>query len=170
MIPKILFSFAVVLSVLSTIALGITKMRAKEPVLVTIIFDKTENPLREGFANVEIKNNTDKEMEIWSNLHTGTKSYLDASLLDSTNTRISTAFYWCSIASPFLDAKLTSVIPAGKSIIVPIKLFDGVDGAVIKPGKYKCQIRFKYDDLKLDSSTDEIEFDITPGHIEKRDK
>lgn len=158
------YTAAALMLVAST--LGIAKIAGKKPLEISLRVTKGANPLGDNYATVEIKNDGEVPIEIWSQLPLGVTQCLDIEVVDASGQRCSQAFYSSFIASPFADRSLRATIPAGKSVVVPLRLFHGVADGDLKPGKYTCRVHFEHGELK--GSSEPIEVEVTKEHIEKQ--
>ena len=149
---------------------GYAQMRDAAPVGLTLTFKKGGSPLDKDSVSLEIKNNGAKAIEFWTDLPFGIRTLLDVALLDDKGVRLTTEFYRKALSSPTGDSRLRATIPGGQSIRQTIELADGVPEDKLKPGKYTCRIRFKYDPLKIDVKTAEVEVVIGKSDIENYKK
>jgi hypothetical protein len=132
------------------LALTVAPAPAPKPAFeVTLKIDARKNVHDEKFATVEIKNNTEKDLDMRTNLPFGPLVFLDTEILDANKKRISAERYWAMISSPYSpdDTRSAGVIPAGKSLAVPVRLFLSVDEKNRAAGKYTCRVRFRYDKI-----------------------
>ena len=146
-------------------------VKVKSIISLSIETKKNESPLNAKFATLRIKNSSAEAVDILTQLTNGASSYVDIRTSTDKGIRLTREFYTRSISSPYYT-ELTKVatVPSGGLLDLPIDIFDGVEAAAIKPGKYKCRVRFKYDDLKLDATSEEIEIEVTKDHIDKMKK
>jgi hypothetical protein len=132
---------------------------------------KDEKPLSAKYASFELKNTGDKPIEFKSYFPSGIYVFIDNEVLDSTGKRISEKFYREKVSSPFSEAHSVATIDAGKSLKKEFSdLFVGIPTENLKPGKYKCRLRFsdKAEDYVFEASSEQIEVELTQDDIDKR--
>ena len=149
---------------------GYAQMRDADPVGLTLTFKKGGSPLDKSNVSLDIKNNGAKAIELRTELPFGIKTLLDVALLDDKGVRLTTEFYRKALSSPTGESTLWATIPVGESIRQTIELADGIPDGKLKSGKYTCRIRFKYDPLKIDVKTVEVEVVIGKSDIENYKK
>lgn len=137
---------------------------ARPPFEVVLKLEPTKSPLDDGFAAVEIRNHTGTDLEMWSQLPFGSLVFLDTEVRDAADKRISEEFYRAMIASPFAAARPVGTIKAGKSMLLDVRLFQGLDKK-LAPGKYRCRVRFRYD--KVNAASDWVTVDLTADHVKR---
>ncbi len=130
----------------------------KQPIQLSVTLKRDANPLSDGFASIEIQNNTADPIEVWSRLP----------VVDAQKQRISKEFAARIGASPFSEPRLSATIPRGKSIKTSVNLFEGVPAGQMKPGKYKCYVQFVYETHK--GVSQELEIEVTEKHLREKDE
>ena len=130
----------------------------KQPIQLSVTLKRDANPLSDGFASIEIQNNTADPIEVWSRLP----------VVDAQKQRISKEFAARIGASPFSELRLSATIPRGKSIKTSVNLFEGVPAGQMKPGKYKCYVQFVYETHK--GVSQELEIEVTEKHLREKDE
>lgn len=122
---------------------------AKPPVECVATLDSKKKPLDDQAFTVELKNNADKDIELYSTLPGGVLVFLDVAIEGPDGKRISPSFYDAVISSPFAPpARLIGTIEAEKSLKVELhslnRYFPKPDE--VKPGKYRVRVKFRYKD------------------------
>lgn len=138
---------------------------AKPPFEVVLKVEPKKSPLDNGYFSVEIRNHTGTDLELKSALPGGPFVFLDTEVQDAAGKRVSEEFYSASIASPYSEAMPAGTIKAGKSLLLDVRMFQGIDEAKLAPGKYKCRVRFKYLPEKVNAVSEWVTVDVTAGHI-----
>jgi hypothetical protein len=162
---KPIVGYVVVASALSTLSLGFMPLENKTPLAAKVHMSKDKRPLDSNYACFELTNTSDKPIELYSNSNAGI--FFDFEVVDASNTRISKEFHRRSVSSIVsVRPELMATIEPGKSLKCEMSLLSasGVDRAKLKPGKYKCRIRFEYKDLKV--SSEQFEIEITQADID----
>jgi hypothetical protein len=74
------------------------------------------------------------------------------------------------ITSIVTEREVAARIPAGKSIEKPVELFFAVSKEKLKPGKYKCRLKLRYQEKTtlFEAVSGQIEVEITKDDLEKR--
>ena len=140
----------------------------KQPIQLSVTLKRDANPLSDGFASIEIQNNTADPIEVWSRLPVGVDGFIDVAVVDAQKQRISKEFAARIGASPFSEPRLSATIPRGKSIKTSVNLFEGVPAGQMKPGKYKCYVQFVYETHK--GVSQELEIEVTEKHLREKDE
>jgi hypothetical protein len=164
-------SCALVMAIACSLAQTVTPKTDTKTLTLTLTVSKDEMPLNAKYASFELKNTSDKSIEFKSYLPFGIYVFFDNEVLDSTGKRISEKFYLQTISSPFSEAHSVATIEAGKSLKKEFSdLFVGIPTENLKPGKYKCRLRFSYQDKdhEIEASSEQIEVELTQDDIDKR--
>jgi hypothetical protein len=119
---------------------------APKPVECVLSLGEKKGPLDQKAFAVELKNNTDKDIELLSTLPGGLLVFLDVAIEGPDGKRISPEFYDLTIASPFAPPpRLVGTLGAGKSEKVELWLARYVEKPdELKPGKYRVRVKFVY--------------------------
>jgi hypothetical protein len=120
---------------------------AKPPVECILIRDTKLEPMEAKAFTVELKNNTNKDIEISSGLAGTMLLFLDVEIENANSKRISREFYDRSIASPFSpEPRLIGTLEANKSEKIELpaltRYIEKPDE--LKPGKYRVRVKFQY--------------------------
>lgn len=121
---------------------------APKPVECVLTRAPKKAPLDDKAFAVELKNNTDKDVDVFSTLPGGLLVFLDVAVEGPDGKRISPEFYDAMIASPFAPPpRLVGTLAAGKSEKVELWLARYVEKPdELKPGKYRVRVTFRYKD------------------------
>jgi hypothetical protein len=120
---------------------------AKLPVECILTRDSKLGPMEAKAFTVELKNNIDKDIEIYSSLAGTLLVFLDIEIENPGGKRISREFYDRSIASPFAPPpKLVGTLVAdkGEKIELPALSRYLEKPEELKPGKYRVRVKFQY--------------------------
>jgi len=122
---------------------------AKPKVGCILTFDAKKSPLDNKAFTLELKNNTDKDIEVLSTLPFGLLVFLDMEVEDPAGKRISEEFYNAKIASPFAPPpRLVATLAVDKPTKLEVSPFSCVEEKkreALKPGKYRVRVKFRYD-------------------------
>jgi len=138
--------------------------KAKPPVTCVLTLNGKKNPLDDKALTIELKNNTDKAIELLSTLPFGVMVFLDIAIEDADGKRISPESYDASISSPFAPPpKRIGTLEVDKADRIELfslsRYFEKPDQ--IKPGKYRVRVKFAYKDYTATSEW--VNFEIKKG-------
>jgi hypothetical protein len=122
--------------------------KAKPPVECILTLNGKKNPLEDKAFAIELKNNTDKAIDLLSTLPGGVFVFLDVEIQNADGKRISPEFYDARIASPYAPPpRRIGVLEPNKAQRLELhplsRYFEKPDE--IKPGKYRVRVTFGYD-------------------------
>jgi hypothetical protein len=113
---------------------------------------------------VKVKNNTEKEIELMTQLPFGVWVFADVVIEDANGKRVSEKFHYCAISSPFAQKKLCGTLPANGDLKFNIPVFSSLPDEAQKPGKYRCKLVFRYSEHTATSNQVAIEFPAKAGN------
>jgi hypothetical protein len=120
---------------------------------------KAASPCADDFLRVVIRNNTAAAVEMRSAL--SVEGFLDVEVQDADGKRVSEPFYEAGLASPFdLDRSASAgTLKPKQDFPIEISPMRPVREDALRPGKYRCRVRFRYD--KIDVTSEFVEFTVT---------
>jgi hypothetical protein len=120
---------------------------AKPPVECVLTRDSSVHPIEVKAFTVELKNNTDKDIELYSTLPGAVLVFLDVEIENADGKRISPKFYDATIASPYgPPPKLVGTLVADKVEKIELSALRRYveKPEELKPGKYRVRVHFRY--------------------------
>ena len=112
---------------------------------------------------VKVKNNTDKAIELMTQLPFGEWVFADVVIEDADGKRVSESFHYAKIASPFAQKMSCGTLPANGDLKFNIPVFSSLPDETKKPGKYRCKLVFRYGEYTATSNPVAIEFPAKAG-------
>jgi hypothetical protein len=121
---------------------------AKPPVSCVVALDPKLNPLDMNALTVNLTNNTNEAIEVYSTLPGGLLVFLDVAIEGPDGKRISPVSYDATIASPYAPPpRLVGTLAANKPQKLELWLARYVEKPEeLKPGKYRVRVKFAYGD------------------------
>lgn len=153
---------AVACAVVLLLSIRGTDMEIKGVECQVRVEDKAASPFADRYLRVALCNNTANAIDVKSNLPCGIKGCLDVEVQDANGKRVSRQFYEASIASPFATEKVVATLTPKQDCTVDVSPMRAVQ-ETIGPGRYKCRVRFRYEDI--DVTSEFVEFTVTERQI-----
>ncbi len=135
---------------------------AKPPVECVLTLNPKKQPLEAEAFTVELKNNTNEAIELYSTLPFGTLVFMDIVIEGPDGKRISPEFYDRSISSPLSpQPKLIETLEAEKGTKLELSALTRYieKPEELKPGKYRVRVKFQYD--KHTATSEWVPIEIT---------
>ncbi len=124
---------------------------------------KAVSPFANDFLRVVIRNNTATAIEVKSRLPCGIDGYFDVEVQNADGKRVSAAFYEAGLASPFAKDEVVATLKPRQESTFEISPMRPIHQSALRPGKYRCRVRFRYD--KIDVTSEFVDFTVTEQQI-----